>query len=138
MAERYVKNALVRWQQDGRREYGFQGQLVDLPSDVEKRLDENGELHPKGWSPDAPGAAPDGDTPAPAEAPDPGTAEQAELVAWLTSGPPKPKPSDVVALADGDADYAEVLLDAEKAAHDGEGRKTVVEPLQAIIDEAGN
>jgi hypothetical protein len=47
----------------------------------------------------------------------------------------RPNAGDTVALAGGDPDKAAVVLEAENAAHDGDGRATVVGPLEKIAGE---
>jgi hypothetical protein len=48
----------------------------------------------------------------------------------------KPNAQDTVALAGDDPGRARVVYDAENAAHGGDGRVTVLEPLQKIIDQS--
>lgn len=51
---------------------------------------------------------------------------------WLRSE--RPKASDVVDAAHDDPEAAQTLLEAERIASNGDPRKTVEQPLQAIID----
>lgn len=46
----------------------------------------------------------------------------------------KPNAADTVALAGDDPERARLLIDAENAARDGDGRSTVLEPLQRIAE----
>lgn len=57
-----------------------------------------------------------------------------EVIEWLEEG--KPSVSEVVAAANGDAEAAKVIIEAEDTVKGGDPRKTVVGPLQKIVDEA--
>ncbi len=55
-----------------------------------------------------------------------------ELVTWIRDS--KPTAVQVVQAADGDPERAQALLDAENEASGGDPRKSVVEPLNKIIN----
>lgn len=59
---------------------------------------------------------------------------QDELVIWLQEN--KPTVPQTIAAADGNADKAEALMDAEEEASGGQPRKSVMEGLQKILDAA--
>lgn len=135
MGKRYVRHALVRFTgEDGGRKYGYQNQEVDLPAGEEARLDRLDALHPEGYNPSA-GTVVDADGESTVERPDLDTAPAEDVAAWIKGA--KVNASEVVAAAEGDVDRAMVLLAGEKLAQGDDGRKTVVEPLQKIIDEGG-
>lgn len=56
------------------------------------------------------------------------------LVEWFEDT--KPTAREVINVAEGNADKAEMLLDAEETASGGHSRKSVVNALNRIIDEA--
>ena len=73
------------------------------------------------------------DAPQGGDLPDPLSVTTAELAQALESG--KATAPEVVALAQDDPRRAEALLKAEHLLAGGDGRKTVTEPLQKIIDQ---
>lgn len=64
--------------------------------------------------------------------PDVAAVSVSELSDYITAA--KPNAQATVELAAGDAGLAAKVLEAEDLSHGGDGRVTVVKPLQAIID----
>lgn len=64
-----------------------------------------------------------------------GAATVQQLTAWITDE--KPKADDVVKAVGENAEVAARVIAAENAATSGDPRKTVVEPLQKLVDDAG-
>jgi hypothetical protein len=71
-------------------------------------------------------------------APDPAAASTEELAEWIKSGPEGKAltAEETVALAQSDPARAEAVLEAERAASEGDARKTVVERLERLRDSA--
>ena len=57
-----------------------------------------------------------------------------EVTEWINSE--KPNVQLTVAAANDDPDAAATILEAERVSHDGEGRTTVIDPLQKIVERA--
>lgn len=132
MAKRIVRNALVRYVEDGQRRFAFNGQEIDVDQSI---IDELGDqLYPAGEGPDTASADAGGGSPAGVDL-DGGSVEDA--AAWLKGDADgKPKASEVVAAANGDVDRAQLLLEAEQSLS-GDPRKSVVDGLRKIIDGDG-
>lgn len=133
------------------------GEEIDLTADEEKRLDSIGALLPEGSTPEdairvqearldayraergdqealqrhqqrvaesrSKGDVVDVDAPV--------DGSVSDLTAWIKDS--KPNADDTVALAEGDPERAQRVLDAETAATGGKPRKTVQEQLEKII-----
>lgn len=56
-----------------------------------------------------------------------------EVTAWLRDS--SPNATQTVEAANGDAEAAEVLLEAERIVRDGDPRSTVTGPLQKVVDK---
>jgi hypothetical protein len=132
MPKRYVKNALVRYEIDGARRYAHHGQEIDVPQETIDHLGD--QLFPEGHGP---GITPEDSAGAAGVPVDLDTGAVEDAASWLNGDlGDKPKASEVVAAANGDVDRAQLLLEAEQSLQ-GDPRKSVVEPLQQIIDEGG-
>lgn len=73
------------------------------------------------------------DAPPVTELPDPLSVTMSELASALDAA--KATAPQVVALAQDDPERAQLLIDAEHLLGGGDGRKTVIEPLQKIVDQ---
>lgn len=130
MPKQIVRNALVRYEEDGKRRFAFQGQEIEISAEVSKKLGD--QLYPEGKGPDTEVASEPGAAPVDLDS---GSTE--DVAAWLRGDAgDKPKASEIVEAAEGDVDRAVLLLDAEQSL-DSEPRKTVVEGLRKIIDGDG-
>jgi hypothetical protein len=136
----------------------LRGDVIDLSPAEENRLEENGALLPKGSKPEDAAKAAEarldayraqrGDQEALARhherlvASKPGDGEivnveapvdgnVGELTEWIKQS--KPNVDDTVALAEGDPEKAQRILDAEVAATGGSPRKSVQEQLEKIV-----
>jgi hypothetical protein len=94
----------------------------DTSRDVISQLRKMGVLESTSESSDA---VPEG-------APDPATADVAELAAFIDSN--DLNAAQTVALAGGTSEGAAKVLEAEREASGGDGRKTVVEPLTRLAE----
>lgn len=85
-------------------------------------------------------AASSGDGELPADAPDVASTEVADLANYIDSAKEGRglNASETVALAKSNPELAAKVLEAEQVAHGGDGRSTVVGPLEKLRDSAGD
>ncbi len=116
--------------------YGDRGQEVELLEHDEVRLDELGALEPRGAKAGTQPVATDDEDEDEVEVLDVAASSVVQISEWLTSV--EPTVPQTLELAQGNAELAEKLLEAETVATGGEPRKGVEKELQKLIDAAAS